>query len=178
MAYPLTKDASGKNHLPYKGPCQDSIFLSAAGEGQIIFPRFSEAVIDPRIPEPYATEYKEAYATLQTSELLSVVGSRRILQRLLRDFGGVNKADLFPMIIEFINQGKHPVNITDPLHTIREFGNIGAHPDDIQVSPEEAQWTLDVVRDLFDYFIIKPSENQKRIEELKQKKNQSKNNNP
>ena len=151
----------------------DSPFRGKLGKLVTIFPRFAEAVIDLRIEDPYLTEYKEAYATLQVSERLSVVGSRKLLERLLQEFGDVS-GKLYEMIEAFTQQGNHPGNVTDPLHAIREFGNIGAHPDEIQVAPEEAKWTLDTVRDLFDYFIIKPAENKKRIDALKQKKSQAK----
>ena len=52
------------------------------------------------------------------------------------------------------------------LHYLREMGDFAAHrqEDDeqkvIDVSPEEAQWTLKVVADLFDYFIVAPAKDE------------------
>ena len=82
-AQALTSPAQGtsrSNMDPYSSPFTGQLQLAKLGKEQIIFPRFAESVIDESIPEPYATEYKEAYTTMQVSEKLSVVGSRKLVE--------------------------------------------------------------------------------------------------
>jgi hypothetical protein len=52
------------------------------------------------------------------------------------------------------------------LHYLREIANFSAHTQTteeeevINVTDEEAQWTLKVVADLFDYFIVAPKKDE------------------
>lgn len=58
---------------------------------------------------------------------------------------------------------------------MREIANFGAHTqaDDqaeiIDVSVEEAEWTLEIVERLFDYFIVTPEKNKETRETFDQK---------
>jgi hypothetical protein len=47
---------------------------------------------------------------------------------------------------------------------IRNFGNFSAHPTDdkttlqvIDVEPHEAEWCLEIIEDLFEYFYVGPA---------------------
>jgi hypothetical protein len=50
------------------------------------------------------------------------------------------------------------------MNAIRHFGNFGAHANKniqageiIDVEPSEAEWTLEILKSLLEYFAIKPS---------------------
>jgi hypothetical protein len=56
-----------------------------------------------------------------------------------------------------------PGYISQNLDAVRNFGNFGAHPmftavgEIVKVEPNEAEWTLDIIDDLFDFYYVKPA---------------------
>jgi hypothetical protein len=139
------------------------------------------------VPDSMRTDFLEAYAILQDSPRMSAVLSRRILADLLKKYDGSNNFSTTARIDRFINNTHHPSRIRENLHHLREIADFGAHtqtdqgaessrPADvnwedvvINASPEEAEWTLKVVGDLFDYFVIAP-ERDKKLREAFDKK--------
>lgn len=141
-------------------------------------PRFGEAVrsIDPVVPEPFRTDYAEAAAILEASPRMSAVLSRSILADLLKRYAGKTQFGLNARIEAFVKDGGHPTRLTENLQHFREIADFGAHtqearqeeddvPEIIPVERPEAEWTLDLVDRLFDYFIVAPN----RDEEIKQR---------
>ncbi len=64
----------------------------------------------------------------------------------------------------------------ESVDAIRLVGNFAAHPMKdkgtgaiVQVEPSEAEWFLDVLRGLFDYFFIQPARLQRRKDDLNKK---------
>jgi len=106
---------------------------------------------------------------------MSAVLSRRILADLLKQYAGLNDYNLAGRIDKFIADRQHPSRLRDNLHYLREMGDFGAHTmeDDqghiVNVEREEAEWTLQMVEDLFDYFIVAP-EKDKALRESFDKK--------
>jgi hypothetical protein len=135
-------------------------------------PRFATSRrVDPRVPEPFRTDFMEAAALLDTSPRMSAVLSRRILGDLLRKYAKKDEPNLVAQIDAFTAESGHPSALTDNLHHFREVGNFGAHTQEVQaaesgepviidVSREEAEWTLDLVERLFDYFIVQPAKDE------------------
>jgi hypothetical protein len=69
-----------------------------------------------------------------------------------------------------------PSIIAEAVDAVRQVGNFAAHPMKdintgaiVQVEPGEAEWSLDVLRGLFDYFFIQPARLQRRKNELNNK---------
>jgi len=90
--------------------------------------------------------------------------SRRCLQQILRQAGGVKHGKLKNEINEAIDKGSLPSHITEVLHAVREIGNFAAHPekDDatgtiLPVEVGEAEWNLDVIEALFDFYYVQPA---------------------
>jgi hypothetical protein len=88
--------------------------------------------------------------------------SRRALQNLLREKGGVKRATLFAEIEEVIASGNLPSSLSEMLHAVRETGNFAAHPiknittgEIIDVEPEEAEWNLDTLEALFEFYFVR-----------------------
>ena len=133
-------------------------------------PRFGESLrpVDPLVPPSYRRDYLESAAILDTSHRMSAVLARRILGDLLREYGGQDHRRLDRQIDDFVEDA-HPSRLTESLHHFREVGNFGAHtqaareagdgelPEIIDVDRDEAEWTLDLVDRLFDYFIVQPA---------------------
>ena len=64
-------------------------------------------------------------------------------------------------IQEVIDTGKLPSHIAESIDAIRNTGNFAAHPakststgEIIEVEPGEAEWNLDVLESLFDYYYV------------------------
>jgi hypothetical protein len=125
-------------------------------------PRHGSRPIDPGIPEPYRTDYAEAAALLDISPRMSAVLSRRILADLLEKYAAQEQFSLAARIDNFAKDTSHPGSLRENLHHFREVADFGAHTqkDDqaevIDIGRDEAEWTLDLLDRLFEYFILAP----------------------
>jgi Domain of unknown function (DUF4145) len=134
--------------------------------------------IDPFVKDPFRRNYIEASLILEDSPRMSAVLSRGILADLLEKFAGRSEYKLEDRIDKFIADPAHSAStVKDNLHHLRDIGNFGAHTktnkltgDIVEVGPEEAEWTLEVVESLFDYFIVGPEKNRQRRAEWDQKR--------
>jgi hypothetical protein len=129
------------------------------------YPRaISRAPLDPVVTGPYASDYNEACLTLADSPKASAALSRRCLQHILEDKAGVKKGNLANEIQQVIDSGKLPSHLAESLDTVRTTGNFAAHPtkstasgEVIDVEPGEAEWNLDVLESLFDFYFVQPA---------------------
>jgi len=138
-------------------------------EQRLIFPSNVVRVAPPEVPSHIKEDFLEAAAVLSISEKASAALSRRCLQNVLNEKVG-ERRDLSTQIDEAIEQ--LPSRIGENLDAVRNVGNYAAHPMKVQstgtivdVEPEEANWTLDVLEELFDYYYVMP----KRAEEKRKK---------
>jgi hypothetical protein len=133
-------------------------------EDLIAYPQFSARVIAPEIQEPYRADFLEACAVLAISPKASAALSRRCLQLLLKENGYLAK-DLAVQIDNVISSNILPAHLRDAIDAVRNIGNFAAHPlktqasgEIVEVEPGEAEWTLDVLEGLFDFFIVQPKQ--------------------
>jgi hypothetical protein len=127
--------------------------------------------VDPLVTDPFRKDYLEAWTILEDSPRMSAVLSRRLLADLLEKYAGLKHYSLEQSIDKFIEDTRHPLWLRQNLHYLREAGNFGAHtqqdktvaatqppidPVIIDVDRSEAEWTLKVIGDLFEYFIVAP----------------------
>jgi hypothetical protein len=91
------------------------------------------------------------------------------LQALLRDKAGTIKKDLADQITEVIAKSHLPTHIQEGLDAVRNIGNFAAHPiksestgEIVEVEPGEAEWNLDVLESLFDFYFVQPALTAKR----------------
>lgn len=114
------------------------------------------------LPANFARDYREAESILGDSPRMSAVMSRRILADLLETYADQKDYNLADRIDGFIQAPGVPSNLKQNLHYLRKIGNFSAHSlknsEDVVIdaTPEEADWTLKVIRDLFDHFIVAP----------------------
>jgi hypothetical protein len=108
-----------------------------------------------------AAEFREATAILDLSPRASAALARRCLEAILTNKAGANQW-LLKDKVEFAAK-KLPGHLAEQLHPVRELGNLGAHRAEnaatgevLQVEPGEAEWTLDVVEMLFDFYYVQP----------------------
>lgn len=143
----------------------------------LIYPKnFTRKPIDAGIPKQFAEDYEEAAEILPISPKASAALSRRCLQHILREVGGFKARDLNTEIQMAIDSGKLPSHITESIDAIRNIGNFAAHPlkstntaEVLPVEPGEAEWALDVLDFLFDFYFIQPELARKRRDALNAK---------
>jgi len=126
-------------------------------------------IIPSEVPKSIQEDFLEAAAVTSMSEKASAALSRRCLQTLLSDRGYKGK-DLNKQIDAALKD--LPTRIGENLDAIRNIGNFAAHPMKyktsgiiVDVEPEEANWNLDVLEQLFDFYYVQP----KKAEEKRQK---------
>ena len=124
----------------------------------------SRAPLSEDVPDKYSEDYSEACLTLPDSPKASAALSRRCLQHLLREKAGVKHGNLADEIQQVLDEGKLPTHLLDSLDAIRNIGNFAAHPIKstasgkiIEVELGEAEWNLNVLESLFDYFFVQPA---------------------
>ncbi|MDO8131779.1 MAG: DUF4145 domain-containing protein, partial [Candidatus Brocadiales bacterium] len=110
---------------------------------------------------------------LSDSPKASAALSRRCLQHLLREKAHVKQSNLMNEIQEVIDSGNLPSYIVEAIDAIRKIGNYTAHPikserpgEVVDVEPGEADWNLDVLEALFNYYFVQPATIKKKREIL------------
>ena len=128
------------------------------------------------VPTGYAADYLEACLVLADSPKASAALSRRCLQNVLRGEAHVKPSDLAKEIQEVLDSGKLPTHIADSIDAVRNIGNFAAHPiksestgEIVEVEPGEAEWNLDVLESLFDFYFVQPEKSRQRRAALNQK---------
>lgn len=87
------------------------------------------------------------------------------MQHILREKAGVkNPNDLGKAIQEVVADPSVPTDISDSLDMVRNIGNFSVHPNKntntgeiVEVEPNEAEWCLETIEILFDYYFVRPA---------------------
>jgi hypothetical protein len=118
----------------------------------------------PQVSPNIAEDYKEACLVLPDSAKASAALSRRCLQNVLREKAGVKPGNLVDEIQQVIDSGKLPSHLSESIDAIRNIGNFSAHPvkskvtgEIVPIEPHEAEWNLDVLESLFDFYYVQPA---------------------
>jgi hypothetical protein len=142
-----------------------------------VYPKaISRSPIPKEVPKDFATDYTEACLVLPDSEKASAALSRRCLQHLLREEAGVKKDDLAKEIQQVRDAKQLPGHLAEDLDAVRIIGNFAAHPiksthtgEIVEVEPNEAEWSLNVLEGLFDFYFVQPARAKTRRDALNQK---------
>jgi len=120
--------------------------------------------VPSEVPPLFAEDYTEACLVLPDSPKASAALSRRCLQNLLRDWAKVKPAKLADEIQQVIDGGTLPSHLVEEIDAIRNIGNFAAHPlksektgEILPVEPAEAEWNLNVLEALFDFYFVQPA---------------------
>lgn len=154
--------------------------MAPYGEMQIrmVYPQASgRPPVPAEVPTEFAEDYKEACLVFSDSPKASAALSRRCLQHILREKAEItNHTDLAKAINEVVNDPAVPTDISSALDAVRNIGNFSAHPNKslntgeiVPVEPGEAEWCLEVIEVLFDYYFVRPADIQRRTVALNQK---------
>lgn len=127
--------------------------------------------VPDEVPPHIAADYKEAALVLNLSPKASAALSRRCLQALLREVGSVNQCSLSKQIAEVMPN--LPSWLAEDIDAIRNIGNFAAHPikdqnsgQIVDVEPGEAEWNLEVLDRLFDFYYVQPALSKQRRDAL------------
>jgi hypothetical protein len=142
----------------------------------VIFPIGASRSISEHVPSEFARDFAEAVAVLSLSPQASAALSRRTLQSLIRECARIKHQYLSEEIKQLIQLPGFPSELGENVDAIRKIGNLAAHPtkdkhtgEIVSVEPNEAEWLLDVLEGLFDYFFAQPAINKARREKLNAK---------
>ena len=143
----------------------------------VVYPKgASRKPLSPEVPTKLAGDYKEACLVIQDSPKASAALSRRCLQAVLREHAKVQPRDLSKEIDEVLASNCLPSHLASAVDAVRHVGNFAAHPikstasrEIIDVEPGEAEWLLDVLEGLFDFYFVAPAELQKKRDALNAK---------
>lgn len=120
--------------------------------------------IPPEVKGSYKEDFEQACLTLPFSPKASAALSRRCLQNILRDKAAVKHSDLSKEIDEVLASNKLPSHLAESIDAVRNLGNFAAHPiksqhtsEIVDVEPGEAEWSLDVLEGLFDFYFVQPA---------------------
>ncbi len=152
-------------------------FVTNRKSTRLVWPKApSRTPLPEEVPVNFAQDYAEACLVLADSPKASAALSRRCLQHILREKAGVKKADLADEIQQVIDSGKLPSHLSESLDAVRNIGNFAAHPiksktsgEVVDVEPGEAEWNLDVLEALFDFFFVQPEILKRKRAALNQK---------
>lgn len=145
-------------------------------KSQMIFPFQTNRDFDlTHVPKVLAEDYIEACIVLHFSPKASAALSRRCLQTLLRD-QGFKDTSLDKEIQNAINSKALPSHIIENIDAIRNIGNFAAHPQKdtnsgeiLPVEEGEAEWNLEVLENLFDFYYVQPEKAKQRKAEFNKK---------
>jgi uncharacterized protein DUF4145 len=136
----------------------------------------SREPVNPLVPSKFAADYVEACNVLDISPKASAALSRRIMQHVLRECTKVVAPNLDQEIQKVLDGNMVPSHIADSLDAVRTVGNFAAHPikgtssgEIVDVEPGEAEWNLDTVEALFDFFFVQPAKTAAKRAALNQK---------
>lgn len=127
------------------------------------------------VPEGIRNDYEEACAIVNLSPKASATLSRRCLQNMIRDFGEIAEKNLYTEI-EALDAVIPPTQ-KKVLHSLRQIGNIGAHPETdintiIDIEPEDATKLIKVIEFFIDKWYIDRYEQEKLFDEINDTNNE------
>lgn len=121
-----------------------------------------------------AVDFREAVAVLSKSKKASAALSRRCLQAVLTSKGRAKGRDLSAQIESVLED--LPRELAMNVDAIRHVGNFAAHPlkststgEIVPVEDGEAEWVLDVLEQLFEYYFVAPAQAAARRKALNKK---------
>ncbi len=163
--------------VPALGLGYQNVRFAAVLKTTRVWPRgVSRAPIPSEVPANIAEDYKEACLVLTDSPKAAAALSRRCLQNVLRTAATVKHGNLADEIQQVIDAKMLPAATAEGLDVVRVIGNFAAHPmkststgEIVDVEPHEAEWNLDVLEALFDFYYVLPARAKAKKDALNKK---------
>lgn len=140
------------------------LYVENISERELVRPKGSaRPPVPTEVPKHIANDYEEACLVLPDSPKASAALSRRALQALLRNAAGIKHANLANEIQQVLDSNQLSSQLADNIDAIRNIGNFAAHPSKststgeiVDVEGCEAEWNLEVLEMLFDFYYVQP----------------------
>lgn len=170
----IVRSYTGEYHSDSNG----GRWVSDSGDETIVFPFNKNKLknISDDVPSTYYNDFIEASNVISISPKSSAALSRRCLQKFLHHELNIKKRNLEQEIEEFITSQQVPSYISDAVDAVRNIGNFAAHPikntntgEIVDVEPAEAEWLLEVLALLFEFYFVYPKKLEERKTELNMK---------
>jgi len=156
---------SCKNCVLLLGYEKDYNFVSTK-----IYPFPLPSPVDERIPEKIRNDLEEAKLCFSVGAINASVGMcRKALQRTCKEKGATKK-ELFDQIDEIASKGVISNDLKELAHSVRLIGNDGVHPNDEEVTKEDAEEILNLAEQFLDIIFVAPA----KVKEIKEKKGKKK----
>ena len=143
---------------------------------QFVYPKAAARQIPTDVPDPYASDFREACLVVADSPKASAALSRRCLQHLIREKAGIKRKSLDAEITELLDSHQLPTHLAENVDAVRNVGNFAAHPIKstntgaiVEVEDNEAEWLLDVLEGLFDFYFVQPQRSKAKRDALDKK---------
>jgi hypothetical protein len=154
-----------------------NVELQTVAESMLVWPKgVARAAVPPEVPREIGEDYREACLVLTDSPKASAALSRRCLQNILRMAAGVKYGNLADEIQQVLVSHRLPSAIEENIDAVRNIGNFAAHPlksqstgEVLPVEPHEAEWNLDVLESLFDFYFVQPARAKAKKDALNKK---------
>jgi hypothetical protein len=142
---------------------------------RLVWPKgIARSPVPKDVPPAIAGDYLEACLVFADSPKASAALSRRCLQHLLKECAKTTKRDLADQITEAFPS--LPTYLREQIDGVRAIGNFAAHPlkstntgEIIDVEPGEAEWLLDTLEMLFDFYCVQPAEAKRKRDAINSK---------
>lgn len=125
------------------------------------------------VPANWRAEYRTACQLLPYSEEASAAVSRRLLQRFLGEFVGTTEHELAAQMIEAQAASSLPSYLKEAMDVLARLAKLtigsdkSKHPHALlPVEPGEAEWLLELVESLLDFWFVYPARLQRRKKAL------------
>jgi hypothetical protein len=142
----------------------------------LLYPRWVRRAVPEATPPDIAAEYQEASQVLEASPRASAALARRCLQNLIRKQERIQEKSLYEEIQRLLATKKLPQYLAEDLDAIRVVGNFAAHPikdsntgEVVPVEPQEAEWTLEVLGELLEFWFEREVKSKLRRSRLEDK---------
>ncbi len=165
--------ASGQEMLVTHDDSSQRIELDRASvQRLLVHPLGMARALSPDVPGDYAESFQEAVRVLPLSTKASAALSRRLLQALIHEEAGITRRNLDQDIQALIDSNVLASDLANDVDAIRTVGNFAAHAIKSQSTGEitevetgEAEWLIDVLEELFDFYFVRPKVSQRRRDE-------------
>lgn len=126
----------------------------------------ADMTIDQSVPQEVAEDYIEGLKCLSVGAYKAAVTMfRRSLQTAAIEKSAPRGKELRDQIDDLANKKIIPNSLKELAHQIRVTGNDGAHPNLVNIKPEDAKEIKEFTNHFFDYVYVMPS----RVAKMKSK---------
>lgn len=154
--------------------CPSCAGVLMASVEALLWPRARARKAAAEVPADIGADFNEAADVFPISAKASAALARRCLQHLLRVAGGAKSGNLSREIDHVLPS--LPPWLSGDVDAIRIVGNFAAHPEKdqatgqiVDVEPGEAEWLLNTLESLFDYYYVEPAKAKAKRDALNQK---------